>query len=104
MRRQEQFWVYIVKCCDGSYYTGRTRNLEGRINEHQAGSHAGYTRTRRPIQLVFSQEFDSAYEANQAERQIKRWARAKKEALIAGDFDLLQYLATCRNRTSHKLR
>ena len=104
MRRQELFWVYILRCSDGSYYTGRTRNLSNRLAEHQVGSFGGYTQSRRPVTLAYSQEFTTAYQANEAERQIKGWSRVKKAALIAGDFDLLKHLSRCRNRTSHKFR
>jgi predicted GIY-YIG superfamily endonuclease len=104
MREQESFWVYILRCADGSYYTGRTRNLSRRVAEHDAGAVGGYTHSRRPVILVYSQEFATAYQANEAEQQIKGWSRAKKGALIAGDFDLLKHLSRCRNRTSHKHR
>ena len=87
-------WLYIVKCNDGSYYTGTTRTcLERRIAEHNAGSFAGYTSVRRPVVLAYSQHFERIEDAIQAERQIKGWSRAKKEALIRGDFDELRALA-----------
>jgi len=87
-------WVYIVKCSDGSYYTGVAHeSLERRIGAHNAGTYGGYTSTRRPVRLVFSQDFDRVTDAIAAERQIKRWSRAKKEALIRGDFDALRKLA-----------
>lgn len=97
------FWVYILKCADGSYYTGSTSNLEGRIAQLNAGVLGGYTVSRLPVQLVFSQGFPQAEEAVRAERQIKNWSRKKKVALIARDFELLHELARCRNRTSHDL-
>lgn len=78
-------WVYILRCSDGSYYTGNTRSLEKRIKEHQMGTFKGYTFKRRPVTLVFSQQFPSDIEAITAERQIKGWSRAKKEALIEVD-------------------
>jgi predicted GIY-YIG superfamily endonuclease len=95
-------WVYILKCADGSYYTGKTQNIEKRIAEHQNGVFKGYTFDRRPVILVYSQEFSSYLEAIQAERQIKGWSRAKKEALINGDFNLLHELAKCRNVSHFK--
>ncbi len=80
-------WLYILKCADGSYYTGTTRaNLEKRIGEHQAGAFDGYTAQRTPVVLVFSQFFDHITDAISAERQVKGWSRAKKKALIAGDY------------------
>ncbi|RLC45604.1 MAG: GIY-YIG nuclease family protein [Candidatus Cloacimonadota bacterium] len=87
------YWVYILKCIDGSYYTGSTSNLEKRLSEHQQGAIPGYTHKRRPVKLVFSDYFEEVYDAISAERQIKGWTRAKKEALIRGDFELLKILA-----------
>jgi putative endonuclease len=84
-------WLYILKCADGSYYTGTTRaDLEKRVAEHQAGTFEGYTSTRLPIVLVYSEFFDRITDAIAAERQIKGWSRAKKEALIRGDYAGLQ--------------
>ena len=87
-------YVYILQCADGSYYTGTARQgLEQRVAEHNAGHYGGYTATRRPVQLVFSQWFERITDAIAAERQIKGWSRAKKEALITGDFEALPLLA-----------
>jgi predicted GIY-YIG superfamily endonuclease len=97
-------WVYILKCKDGSYYTGNTQNLNQRIVQHQNGIYKGYTSTRRPIELVYSQGFPTYDEAIRAERQLKGWSRAKKEALIRGDFELLHNLAECRNVTHYIYR
>ncbi|MCK5051007.1 MAG: GIY-YIG nuclease family protein [Candidatus Cloacimonetes bacterium] len=91
------YWVYIVKCSDGSFYTGSTSNIETRLSEHQNGAIKGYTSSRRPVKLVFSDFFDRAYDAISAERQIKGWSRAKKKALIKGDFDLLVKLSNLKN-------
>ena len=96
----EKAWVYILRCCDGSYYTGKTQNLELRIAQHQNGTYKGYTSKRRPVELVYAQGFPTYIEAIRAEHQIKGWSRAKKEALIRDDFELLHDLSTCRN-TSH---
>lgn len=91
-------FVYIVRCADGSYYTGSTRAfLEERIAQHNAGSFNGYTACRRPVKLVFHQEFDRITDAIAAERQLKNWSRAKKEALIRGDFEALRRLAQSKN-------
>ena len=95
------YWVYIVKCSEGSYYTGSTSNLEVRLAQHISGATGGYTASRRPVELVFSQEFSVPEEAVRAERQIKNWSRQKKVALIAGDFELLHELARCRNQSRH---
>ncbi|WP_029920844.1 GIY-YIG nuclease family protein [Nevskia soli] len=88
------FWTYILRCNDGAYYTGHTDNLEQRINQHQHGEIPGFTsNNRRPVQLVFSQAFSTREEALTAELQIKSWSRAKKEALIRGDWSGLQLAA-----------
>jgi predicted GIY-YIG superfamily endonuclease len=86
-------WVYILRCIDGSYYTGHTTNLELRLAQHQAGEGSEWTRHCLPVELVFCQEMSNKDYAFQAERQIKDWSRAKKEALIAGKWDLLGWLA-----------
>lgn len=91
------FWVYILKCSDGSYYTGHTDELERRIAEHVAGEFRGcYTYQRRPVELVFSQDFPTRDEALRAERQIKGWSRAKKLAMINGDWETVSRLARSR--------
>src|SRR5690242_467835 len=91
-------WVYILRCADGSYYTGTTRaDLEQRVAEHQSGHFAGFTSTRRLVTLVFSEYFDAITDAIAAERQIKGWSRAKKEALICGDLQRLVELAKRRS-------
>jgi putative endonuclease len=93
-------FIYILRCADGSYYTGTARDgLERRVNEHNSGAYGGYTSTRRPVALVYSQWFERITDAIAAERQLKGWSRAKKEALIRGDFDALTELA--RRRTPH---
>ena len=81
------FWVYMLRCHDGSYYTGHTDALERRIAEHTSGAFTGcYTFQRRPVELVFAQEVATREEALAAERRIKGWSRAKKEAMIRGDW------------------
>ena len=86
----EAVFVYIVRCSDGSYYTGSARGgLDKRIAEHNAGIYGGYTAKRRPGTLVYSQDFQRIIDAVTAERQIKGWSRVKKEALIRGEFDAL---------------
>jgi putative endonuclease len=86
--------VYILLCADGSYYTGITRaSLEQRIAQHDAGTFDGYTSRRRPVRLVFHQEFQRITDAIAAERQVKGWRRAKNEALIRGDSEALRRLA-----------
>src|SRR5262249_57180323 len=83
-------YLYILRCVDGSYYTGTARSgLERRVAEHNAGTYGGYTAQRRPVTLVFSQWVERITDAIAAERQVKGWARAKKGALICGDFGSL---------------
>ena len=80
--------IYILKCSDGTYYTGLTKDLDGRIHEHEMGANpASYAFRRRPVKLVWSVITDSCQEAFQWEHQIKGWSRAKKEALIRGDIE-----------------
>ena len=86
-------WVYILRCCDGSYYTGCTTAIEKRLKEHKMGVFAGYTSSRRPVELVWCSEFPDIFQAIAVERQIKGWSRKKKEALIAGDIELLHKLS-----------
>jgi putative endonuclease len=87
------FWAYMLHCADGSFYVGHTDQLDDRIDAHQSGLVEGYTSTRLPMKLVWSQEFATRYEALSAERQIKGWSRAKKLALIRGDGALISRLS-----------
>jgi predicted GIY-YIG superfamily endonuclease len=82
-------WVYILRCADGSYYTGSTTNLEWRVSQHMTGRGSRYTSPRLPVTLVYAFESNSIVEAKNHERQIKGWSRAKKEALIRGDYKAL---------------
>jgi putative endonuclease len=85
-------WLYILQCSDGSYYTGSTNNIELRIAQHQAGKGANYTKKRLPVELVYTQELQRIEEAYAREKQVQRWSRMKKEALIRGDFEMLPEL------------
>jgi tRNA/rRNA methyltransferase len=87
------FFAYMLRCVDDSYYVGHTDDLEQRVAQHHHGQIPGYTATRRPIELVWNDTFASRAEAIEAERKIKGWSRAKKVALIAGDWAALQRLA-----------
>ena len=87
-------YVYILKCSDNTYYTGITSNLNRRILEHQSGKNLdAYTYSRRPLALVFYAEFTDINLAIAKEKQIKKWSRAKKEALINNEFERLPNLA-----------
>jgi putative endonuclease len=93
-------FLYILRCADGKYYVGTTRkSLEERLGEHNAGLHKGFTAARRPVTLVFAQHFDTITDAVEAERRVKGWSRAKKEAMINGEWNRLPELA--RRRTCH---
>ena len=88
------FWVYILRCADNSYYTGHTDNLEQRIAQHHQGYFPTcYTYKRRPLELVFSQDFATREEALSSEQQIKGWNRKKKEAMMRGDWAEVSRLA-----------
>lgn len=90
------FYAYLLRCNDGSYYAGHTDNLDARLAQHQLGLVENYTASRLPVELVWTEMFATRDEAFAAERRIKGWSRAKKEALISGDWDRLRTLA--RNR------
>ena len=96
------YYVYMLCCSDGSYYVGHTNDLEQRLAAHERGAIEGYTLSRRPVELVFGDQFSTSQEvlrleAFHRERQIKGWTRAQKEALIKGDWDGLVELS---NRSS----
>lgn len=91
-------YVYILRCCDDSYYTGKARDLDTRLSQHQEGIGSEYTKRRRPVKCVWCDIFASDEQAFDIERQIKGWSRAKKEALIRGDFLLLHELAKSREK------
>ena len=95
----EEFYVYILRGSDGSYYTGHTDSIERRVAAHQRGEILGYTYGRRPVHLVFAEECGSRANAFARERQIKGWSRAKKEALIRRDWNALPRLAKAHGST-----
>jgi predicted GIY-YIG superfamily endonuclease len=88
-----QFWVYILRCRDGPFYTGHADDLEKRLWEHREGLAADWTRRRRPVELVWCDWANTRDEAFAFERRVKNWSRAKKEALIAGDWPRVGYFA-----------
>ena len=103
-RSVRPFLVYILRCRDHSFYVGHTDELEKRIAEHDAGEVPCYTQRRRPVELVFTEEFPTRAEALELERQIKGWSRKKKAALIAGNWDELRRLSVSKSRPSTPLR
>lgn len=86
-------WMYILLCSDDSYYTGSTIDLEKRIQQHQLGEGANYTKKRLPVKLIYFEEYDRIDLAFYREKQVQGWSRKKKEALINGEFELLPKLA-----------
>jgi predicted GIY-YIG superfamily endonuclease len=90
------FWVYVLRCSDGSYYTGHTDDLDLRMAQHSAGAGGDYTCGRRPLTLAFAEALTTRDDAKAAELEIKGWSRAKKEALFARDWDRLRALAVSR--------
>ena len=99
------YYVYILHCSDNSFYIGITSNLDKRVAQHQQGKNKNaYTYSRRPVTLVFYQEFNEVLQAIYFEKKIKGWSRAKKQALIDNDWNMLQVLAECRNATHYKYK
>jgi putative endonuclease len=86
-------WMYILQCCDGSYYVGSTKDLERRLSQHQEGRGAIYTSKRLPVKLVYCEEYNHVAEAFYREKQVQGWRRAKREALMNGMPELLLALA-----------
>ncbi|MGY6647495.1 GIY-YIG nuclease family protein [Wenyingzhuangia sp. IMCC45574] len=88
------YYVYILYCSDNTYYTGITNNLNRRVEEHETGKHFNsYTSRRLPVQLVYYCSFTNPEVAIAKEKQIKKWSKAKKEALIDGEYEKLPNLA-----------
>jgi putative endonuclease len=99
----EGAWLYILRCADRSYHVGTTRSsLDSRVAQHNAGAFEGYTAARRPVELIFSQWFDHVTDAIENERKLKKWSRAKNEALIRDDYASLQQLA--KRKSPHPSR
>ncbi len=89
----QDFYVYILKCNDGSYYIGHTDNIELRISQHRLGNVSGYTSKRLPVEVVYVHPTSSRDLALSLEHQIKKWSRKKKEALIAENWPQLIQLS-----------
>ena len=90
--------VYMLRCADNSFYVGSAtgNDLSRRIAQHNAGTFPGYTHSRRPVKLVWSQHFEIITDAIAVKRQIKGWGRAKKAALIDADWSVIQKLSRKR--------
>jgi len=96
------YYVNILRCNDNSLY-GVTSNIERRVVEHNEGKYPDtYTYSKRPVELVFYENFTEPNQAIEFEKKIKKWSRTKKQALIDGNFDKLQNLSECRNASHHK--
>ena len=89
----QDFYVYILKCSDGSYYVGHTDSLARRLDAHNSGKYPGYTSTRLPVELVYATTAETREAALIFEMKIKKWSRAKKEALIKSDWAKIMELA-----------
>ena len=101
----KSYYIYVLKCSDGLLYAGFTNNLSRRFDEHKSGRNKScFTFKRRPLELIFHQEFNDVKQAIYFEKKIKRWSAAKKLALAKGDSEMLQILAECRNMTHYKYR
>ena len=98
----KQYWVYMLRCRDGSYYVGVTSQIDVRKAAHALGlSPRSYVYKRRPVTLVHAEVFDSPQDAIRFEKQLKGWSRAKKEALIRGDWAEIRRLARSRSAPGH---
>jgi len=84
--------MYILECCDGTYYTGSTKSLSRRLDQHSLGEGANYTSKRLPVKLVYEEEFEHVGLAFAREKQVQNWSHGKKEALIKGDFEKVKKL------------
>ena len=99
----KEYYVYILKCKDTSYYTGVTNDIDRRLWEHQEGINKEcYTYRRRPVELMYVGIFNDVNEAIAFEKQIKGWSRKKKEALVRENWDEMKKLSTCKNESHYK--
>jgi len=95
LRRMGSYFLYILRCSDNSLYIGHTNDLDRRFGEHGEGSGSVHTAEKVAVEVVWGEEYETREEAFWRERQIKGWTRRKKEALIAGDWDRVKFLAQC---------
>ncbi|HEY1040272.1 MAG TPA: GIY-YIG nuclease family protein [Bacteroidia bacterium] len=102
MRTVKFLYVYILKCSDGTYYTGITNNPGRRLMQHNMGiKKESYTFTRRPLEMVYCELFTDFNLAIEWETRIKKWGKVKKEALINENWEKLKEMSVCKNVTSH---
>ena len=102
MIENKKGWMYILTCSNGAYYTGSTNNLNLRLQQHQSGNGANFTKKHLPVVLVYSEEYARVQDAFYREKQIQGWSRKKKEALIQGFPEKLHGLAECKNESHFK--
>ena len=93
-------YMYILRCSNGSYYTGSTKNIERRLAQHQRGEGANHTRKYLPVELVYFEEYSRIDEAFYREKQVQGWSRKKKEALIDNKSEKLHELSKCMNESA----
>ncbi len=97
------YYVYILKCNDGTFYTGITNNIERRFKEHSLGFNKNcYTYSRRPVEIAFYQEFIDVKQAIFFEKKIKKWSHVKKLAIINDEWEKLKPLSECQNASHSK--
>ncbi len=92
-------YMYILKCDDGSYFTGSTKNLERRLWQHQNGLGANYTKKHLPVKLVYAEEYQRIDDAFYREKQVQGWGHKKKEALISQNYIELHKFSECQNES-----
>ena len=92
-------YMYILECSDGSFYTGSTKYLDARLEQHKNGNGANYTKSKLPVKLIYFEEYDRIDYAFYREKQVQGWSRKKKLALIKGELENLPKLA--RNYTQY---
>jgi putative endonuclease len=95
-------YMYILRCSNGNYYTGSTKNILERLKQHQNGEGANYTKKYAPVELIYFEIFDRIDDAFYREKQVQNWSRKKKEALMNCDFDVLHELAKCKNDSHYE--
>lgn len=93
-------YTYILECANGEYYVGSTIDIERRLAEHQAGLGGRFTSTHLPVKLIYTEKYQTIEQAFRRERQLHGWSRAKKEALMKGDIELLKKLASAGSATA----
>lgn len=94
------FWAYMLHCNGGRLYVGQTDDLERRVAQHEHSAFPGFTRDYAPVRLIWSEEFATRIEALEAERRLKGWSRAKKLALVRGDWAEISALAKGKGKAS----